>query len=210
MPAACVPFDLAPQIFDSVAKHYDNALFDSATAMQFLDQKKILAALYPFQPEQQLLTPPASPQPSACSPFDDVPFEILDQILGLVHDDNSRGIYDVLRDISACCLVSRQFHTVGTNWLYRHVPISDPYAFTKVCAISQTLTDSIQFLTQISQHPKKGFLVKTLDFSPFSVVSLGRSANDNKQIKMVCAETMSECLNLVPNLQEVPSFLEYY
>jgi len=60
------------------------------------------------------------------------PLKILDQILGLVHEDNSRGIYEVLRDISACCLVSRQFHAVGTNWLYRHVPISDPYAFTMV------------------------------------------------------------------------------
>lgn len=54
-----------------------------------------------------------------------------------------------------------------------------------------------------------GMLVKTLDFSPFSVVSLGRSANDNKQIKMVCSETLTECLNLVPNLQEVLSFLGY-
>jgi len=58
-------------------------------------------------------------------------------------------------------------------------------------------------LAQISQHPEKGLLVKTLDFSPFSVVSLGRSANDNKQIKMVCSQTLTECLNLVPNLQEV-------
>jgi hypothetical protein len=46
-------------------------------------------------------------------------------------------------------------------------------------------------------------LVKTLDFSPFSVVSLGRSANDNKQIKMVCSETLSECLSYTPNLQEL-------
>lgn len=46
-------------------------------------------------------------------------------------------------------------------------------------------------------------LVRTLDFSPFSVVFLGRSANDNKQIKMVCSETLTECFNLLPNLQEV-------
>src|SRR5277367_1515349 len=129
---SCAPFDLAPPIFNAVAKHYDNELFDSANAMQFLDQKDFVAALFSLHPNQQLLTPPASPEPFVCSPFDDVPFEILDQILGLVHDDNSRGIYEILRDISACCLVSRQFHAVGTNWLYRHVPISDPYAFTKV------------------------------------------------------------------------------
>src|SRR5271170_5888042 len=97
---ACAPFDLALPIFDSVAKHYDNALFGSATAMHFLDQKKFVGPLYPLQPEQQLLTPPASPVPFACSPFVDFPFEILDQILGLVHDDDTGGIYDVLRDIS--------------------------------------------------------------------------------------------------------------
>jgi len=129
---ACPPFDLTTLIFDAVAKRYDNALFDSPTAMGYLDQKQFVASLYSLQPTHQLLTPPASPEPFTYSPFDDVPFEILDQILGLVHDDNSRGIYDVLRDISACCLVSRQFHAVATNWLYRHVPISDPYAFTKV------------------------------------------------------------------------------
>src|SRR5277367_3865525 len=129
---ACAPFDLAPLIFDAVAKCYDNSPFDSPNAIQYLDQKQFAVTLYSLQPTQQLLTPPASPEPFACSPFDDVPFEMLDQILGLVHDDNTRGIYDVLRDISACCLVSRQFHAVGMNWLYRHVPISDPYAFTKV------------------------------------------------------------------------------
>jgi len=67
----------------------------------------------------------------------------------------------------------------------------------------------MQFLAQISQHPEKGAMVKTLDFSPFSVVSLGRSANDNKQIKMVCSETLFECLNLVPNLQEVTPFSDF-
>jgi hypothetical protein len=133
MPAcAAAPFDLAPPIFDIVAKQYDSARFASPNAMHYLDEKQFVATLYSLQPAPQLLTPPASPEPSPCSPFDDVPFEILDQILGHVYDDNTRGIYHVLRDISACCLVSRQFHAVGTNWLYRHVPISDPYAFTKV------------------------------------------------------------------------------
>jgi len=60
-----------------------------------------------------------------------------------------------------------------------------------------------QFLTQLMLHPEEGLKVKTLDFSPFSIVSLGRSANDNKQIKMVCSETLRECLYLTPNLQEV-------
>jgi hypothetical protein len=85
-----------------------------------------------LQPDQQLLTPPSSPVPDSLSPFDQVPYEILDEIFGMVHADTSRDIYQVLRDLSACCLVSRKFHAVGINWLYRHVPVSDPYAFTKV------------------------------------------------------------------------------
>jgi hypothetical protein len=44
-----------------------------------------------------------------------------------------------------------------------------------------------------------------LDFSPFSVVFLGRSANDNKQIKLVCAETLDACFGLTPNLEQVCS-----
>jgi hypothetical protein len=108
--------------------------------MQFLDPNKFASAFFSLQPLQQLLPPPSSPKPmaTACSPFDEVPFEILDQILRILHDDTSRRVYDALRDISACCLVSRRFHAVGINWLYRHVPISDPYAFTKVPCISST------------------------------------------------------------------------
>ena len=64
----------------------------------------------------------------------------------------------------------------------------------------------MQFLGEISQHPEKGWLVKTFDFSPFSVVSLGRSANDNKQIKMVCSDTLQACFEKTPNLHEVRSF----
>jgi F-box-like len=111
-------------------------LLHRSSSVPFLDAKKIAAAFFSLQnqqqQQQQLLTPPASPLPVSFSPFDEVPNEILDQIIGLVHDDNDRPIYDVLRTISACSLVSRQFHAVANNWLYRYVPISDPYKFTKV------------------------------------------------------------------------------
>ena len=133
---ACVAFDPGTQLYTPKDQ------FDSVS---FLDQKAFSTSIFssPLPDQHQLLTPPSSPllqkqqvqqqqQAPAFSPFGQVPYEILDQIIGLIHADNSRGIYDVLRDISACCLVSRQFHSVAINWLYRHVPISDPYAFTKV------------------------------------------------------------------------------
>jgi len=136
---AYVTFDSDPQLFATPT--YANSLFESSNDMQFLDPNKFASAFFPLQPLQQLLTPPSSPKSMAmaCSPFDEVPFEILDHILGLVHDDTSRRVYDVLHDISACCLVSRRFHSVAINWLYRHVPISDPYAFTKVICNSKRL-----------------------------------------------------------------------
>jgi len=127
---ACVTFNLGTQLFP--AGTYESCHFDSSNAKQFLYPKRLAAALFSLPTQLQLLTPPSLPELIASSPFDQVPYEILDQILELVHNDTARRVYDALRDISACCLVSRQFHAVGVNWLYRHVPISDPYAFTKV------------------------------------------------------------------------------
>ena len=121
-------------IFAPAAKQalYDPMLEAAYAEMQYMEAEKFSSILYALQSGEQLLTPPASPAPECGSPFDYVPYEILDQIIGSLHNDTSRDIYDILRDISACRLVSRQFNSVATNWLYRHVPISDPYAFTKV------------------------------------------------------------------------------
>lgn len=136
---ACVTFDpgMSSLFHPPASKCGPDTLLHRSSSVPFLDAKKIAAAFFSLQnqqqqQQQQLLTPPASPLPVAFSPFDDVPNEILDQIIGLVHDDDDRPIYDVLRTISACSLVSRQFHSVANNWLYRYVPISDPYKFTKV------------------------------------------------------------------------------
>ena len=130
---ACVAFDpgtaVAPPlphyVFDApllASAKFDPALYSAHFKLQTIQQN------------QQLLVSPSSldAATSGTSPFDNVPYEILDQILGIIHADNGRGIYSILRDLSACCLVSTRFHDVATNWLYRHVPISDPYAFTKV------------------------------------------------------------------------------
>jgi F-box-like len=137
MPPACVAFDPGtPPFFPTPAK-YD---FDDS---HFMDSKKFAVAMFSAQfhhQNDQLMTPPASPRPiQPSSPFDQVPNEILDHIIGLIHTDTRRDIYAVLKDISACCLVSRQFYAVAVTWLYRHVPISDPYAFTKVCYIRLSL-----------------------------------------------------------------------
>ena len=133
---ACISFDPCnTQLF---ASQYDShTTCHSSSGIPFLGQKQF-AAFYTLQysPQQSMITMAPAESPAA-SPFDHVPYEILDQILGSLHSDTTRGIYDVLRDISACCLVSRQFHTIATTWLYRHVPISDPYAFTKVFVESQ-------------------------------------------------------------------------
>jgi F-box-like len=124
----------APMIYAPTPKQglFDPTLEAAYAEMQYMEAEKFSSLFYALQNSEQLLTPPASPAPDCGSPFDYVPYEILDQIIGCLHSDTSRDIYDVLRDVSACRLVSRQFNSVATNWLYRHVPISDPYAFTKV------------------------------------------------------------------------------
>lgn len=130
---ACVSFDPVTS-FLPTSPRYD---FDDSALM---DAKKLAAALFSpqfYNQNDQLMTPPASPRLVRHAPFDYVPNEILDQIIGLLHSDTRRGIYAVLRDISACCLVSRQFYAVAVTWLYRHVPISDPYAFTRVICKNQ-------------------------------------------------------------------------
>jgi hypothetical protein len=129
---ACLTFDSGTHLFAASAGQYDHAACESTTGMPFLVPKRFVATLHSVLDQHQILTPSASSESPTYSPFDYIPYELLDHILGAVHGDTTRRIYDVLRDVSSCCLVSRQFYTVAINWLYRHVPISDPYAFTKV------------------------------------------------------------------------------
>ena len=144
MPACLTLDQYDSTYFGSSTEKYDSTVLShlSVEDMQFLHSKNLLLPLYlGLSQQQQLLSAgvaskspltPTFPSSCASSPFDLIPNEILDYILELVHADTSRPIYDVLRDISSLCLVSKQFNLVATTWLYRHVPISDPYAFTKV------------------------------------------------------------------------------
>jgi F-box-like len=145
---ACVAFDPGTHIFNSQStRQYHETLYHSSD-IDYLDPKSFGASIYPFKFKASLLSHQSlSPDVPSFSPFDSVPYEILDQILESVHGDTTRGIYDVLRDISACCLVSRQFHAVAVNWLYRHVPISDPYAFTKVSQLTRRTLIYTVFIT---------------------------------------------------------------
>jgi F-box-like len=133
---AYTAFDTAAHFFDSAPKQYhDN--FSQTTELDYIPPKPFGHPTFTFTLQYTLSQTESDTESESetesYSPFDSVPYEILDQIIGLVHEDVSRDIYDDLKDISACCLVSKQFHAVAVNRLYRHVPISDPYAFTKVC-----------------------------------------------------------------------------
>jgi F-box-like len=189
---ACVAFDPGSAVasplphcdFDApllAAAKFDPALYSA--------QFKLQTTLQQHQ-QQVLLTPSLDSAAAAAgtSPFDDVPYEILDQILGLVHADNSRGIYSILRDLSACSLVSTRFNDVATNWLYRHVPISDPYAFTKVpCPCHQHVHSSnCSFLRRFPVIQGRGFSSRpwtsvpspssSLDVAPMTTSKSGWSA----------------------------------
>lgn len=58
-------------------------------------------------------------------------------------------------------------------------------------------------MNELRAHPERGKLVRTLDFSAFTSVGLGRSGNCNTRIELLTATTLNECLLLCPNVEEL-------
>jgi len=118
------------------------------------------------------------------------PPEILEQILGeLLNDRKSTSIYSALRNVSSCLLVSKSFYLASLPVLYTHIPVSHSAQFSAL-------------LHHLKEYPYMGKLVRCLDFSGFNPVGLGRTERENAQVMDLTATTLSECLDLTPNLQE--------
>ena len=97
MPACVLAYDPGTHVNMATSPNYND--FNG----HLLDPKKFAAALYSAQlqvrtqhqnqkqhrQQQQLITPPSSPKPCRPSPFDSVPYEILDQIIGLAPSDDA-------------------------------------------------------------------------------------------------------------------------
>lgn len=93
-------------------------------------------------------------------------------------------------DLLACLLTSKTLYRPTMTVLYKHITIPHSYVFSK-------------FLTHIKRYPELGRLVRRMDLSHFSSIGLGRTIEMNKEIQNVTAKTLLECLDLMPQLQEL-------
>ncbi|KAJ8098696.1 hypothetical protein POJ06DRAFT_257733 [Lipomyces tetrasporus] len=126
----------------------------------------------------------------------ELPGELLEYILGLVHSDDT-GIGGVRTHLTRRLAlfkknvlpVCHRFHDVGLKALYSHVHIGHPRAFDV-------------FRYELRRNPALGPAVRCLDFSDFTSVGLGRTRRMNREIQMVTATTITDALSQTPNLRE--------
>lgn len=136
---------------------------------------------------------PQEPPQRVCQPrLESMPFEILYQILQNVIleqcDGNPANYYSTVASFSKLMSSNYAFYNVGTPILYRHVAFAHPHAFDR-------------FLKSI-ENTNFGTYTRTIDFSGFTSVGLGRSSRMNQEIQMLTARTILRCLELCPNLNE--------
>ncbi|KMP01597.1 leucine Rich Repeat domain containing protein [Coccidioides immitis RMSCC 2394] len=125
------------------------------------------------------------------APIENLPAEILDQIISnLALDIPPNGYTPRNVDLISCLLTSRTLHSATLGVLYRHITIPHSIIFSKA-------------LNHIKQYPSLGTIVRRLDFSHFSSVGLGRTQQMNVEIQNLTWRTLLECLNLLPNLKEL-------
>ena len=92
-------------------------------------------------------------------------------------------------DLSALLLASRSLHAATLNTLYRHITIPHSRIFRK-------------FLTTITEYPTLASMVRRLDFSHFNPATIFSTASERAQTRNLTAETLAQCLELTPFLQE--------
>jgi hypothetical protein len=92
-------------------------------------------------------------------------------------------------DLSALLLASRSLHAATLNTLYRHITIPHSRIFRK-------------FLATITKYPTLASMVRRLDFSHFNPATIFSTASERAQTRNLTAETLAQCLELTPFLQE--------
>lgn len=92
-------------------------------------------------------------------------------------------------DLMSLLLTSRTMHGATLNALYRNITIPHSRIFRK-------------FLTNIAHHTSLGTIIRRIDFSHFNNATLFESASQRKTTKNLTAETLLQCLDLTPHLQE--------
>jgi hypothetical protein len=86
-------------------------------------------------------------------------------------------------------LTSRTLHYATLSTLYSRITIPHSRIFQK-------------FLTHVAAHPTLGTIVQRLDFCHFNPAQLFSTAAERSQARNLTSETLLQCLELTPNLQE--------
>lgn len=93
-------------------------------------------------------------------------------------------------DLISCLLTSRTIYTAAITSLHKHVTIPHSNIFSK-------------YLNHISRYPTLGSITKRLDFSHFTSLGMGRTRQNNLDIRNMTCQTLLRCLELTPTVQEV-------
>lgn len=84
---------------------------------------------------------------------------------------------------------SRTIHAATLSTLYGQITIPHSRIFKK-------------FLAHVSAYPSLGTIVRRIDFSHFNPTGAGMTARQRAETPYLTRQTLLECLNLTPNLQE--------
>ncbi|KAM0276278.1 hypothetical protein ACHAQH_006908 [Verticillium albo-atrum] len=125
------------------------------------------------------------------APIEKLPFELLGSIIELLVLDvpPPNGVTRRNVDLMSLLLTSRTMHGATLNALYRNITIPHSRIFRK-------------FLANTTEHPALGTITRRLDFSHFNNATLFETASERKTTRNLTSETLLQCLQLTPHLQE--------
>ncbi|KAK3314723.1 hypothetical protein B0H66DRAFT_481724 [Apodospora peruviana] len=124
------------------------------------------------------------------APIEKLPFEILTSIINcFVIDVPPNGVTRRNIDLMSLLLTSRTLHFATLETLYSNITIPHSRIFHK-------------FLTHIAAHPPLGTIVRRLDFCHFNPSQLFSTAAERSKARNLTTETLLQCLELTPHLQE--------
>ncbi|KJZ75078.1 hypothetical protein HIM_05564 [Hirsutella minnesotensis 3608] len=128
--------------------------------------------------------------PKGLSPLERLPNEIIGSIIDLlVVEIPPNGLTPRNADLMALLLASRAMHAATLNTLYRHITIPHSRIFRK-------------FLNTIATYPALATIVRRIDFSHFNPSMIFSTASERAQTQNLTADTLAQCLQLTPFLQE--------
>ncbi|KAJ6439658.1 leucine Rich Repeat domain-containing protein [Purpureocillium lavendulum] len=124
------------------------------------------------------------------SPLEQLPSEVLGAIIDLlVVEIPPNGLTTRNTDLMSLLLTSRAMHAATLTTLYRHITIPHSRIFRK-------------FLATINKYPALATIVRRMDFSHFNPSFMFSTASERAKARNLTAETLTQCLDLMPYLQE--------